>query len=237
MPLFVPKDRVSLFRQFLTGLYDAVVIADPSGHILECNARTGEHFGYSEDDLLDQPVSLIIPGLTAETVQRIRKALEGDRHVIVDANGRTKAGEKVACEVAVSTLDFRGPDDLVFTIRNVERRRAYLNAFRAKAAAFQVSQTALFACSPDGFLLETNEAFREMFGLESEEEARQHVFADYMADAPLPENFKKALAGERTVTGIVAEGDGDDEEELEIVLAPNQHGRKIVGVVGSILKI
>ena len=26
MPLFVPKDRKSLFRQFLAGMYDAVVI-------------------------------------------------------------------------------------------------------------------------------------------------------------------------------------------------------------------
>lgn len=215
-------------------MYDAVVITDPSGHIHETNARTGEHFGYSEEDLLDQPVSLLIPGLTAETVQRIRKAIEDDRHVIVDANGRTKGGEKVACEVAVSTLDFRGPDDLVFTIRNVERRRSYLNALRAKDSAFQISQTALFSCSPEGAFQEANEAFLALFGLESDEEARAHVFDDYMPDKPLPERFKQALAGEKTTTVIVAEGDGDDEEELEIVLAPNRQGRKIVGVVGSI---
>ena len=28
--LFVPKDRKSLFRQFLAGMYDAVVITDPN---------------------------------------------------------------------------------------------------------------------------------------------------------------------------------------------------------------
>ena len=56
-----------------------------------------------------------------------------------------------------------------------------------------------------------------------------------MDDDPLPENFKKALAGETTVTGIVAEGE-DEQEELEIVLGPNQIGRKIDGIVGSILK-
>ena len=58
-----------------------------------------------------------------------------------------------------------------------------------------------------------------------------------MGDAPLPANFQKALAGEKTVTGLVAEGDGDDQEELEIVLAPNGHGRRVVGVVGSIQKV
>ena len=42
MPLFVPKDRKSLFRQFLAGMYDAVVITDPNGHIIEINPRAGE---------------------------------------------------------------------------------------------------------------------------------------------------------------------------------------------------
>ena len=63
-----------------------------------------------------------------------------------------------------------------------------------------------------------------------------HTFAEFMSDDPLPENFKKALAGETTVTGIVAEGD-EDQEEVEVVLAPNMHGHKNHGVVGSIRKV
>ena len=203
MPLFVPKDRRSLFRQFLAGMYDAVVITDPNGHIIEVNPRTVEYFGYEFDEVLDQPVSMFIPGLKQDVVLRIRKGLEGDRHVV---------------------------------IRNVERRRAYMNAFRAKASAFQVAQTALFACDADGRICEANDAFLEMFGLESLEDARKHVFSDFMDDDPMPANFRKALAGEKTVTGIVAEGDGEDREEVEIVLAPNLHGHKVHGVVGSLLQ-
>ena len=234
MALFIPKDRKSLFRQFLAGMYDAVVITDPNGHILEINPRAVEYFGRELDDVLDQPVSVFIPGLKQEVVLRIRKGLEGDRHVVIDANGVDRDGKKIACEVAVSSIDLMNPGDLVFTIRNVERRRAYMNAFRAKANAFQVAQSALFACDAEGRFLEANETFLLMFGLENVEDARQHVFADFMSDEPLPENFKKALAGETTVADIVAEGDGDDQEELEIVLAPNLHGRKCQGVVGSI---
>lgn len=237
MALFIPKDRRSLFRQFLAGMYDAVVITDPNGHILEINPRTVEYFGRDLDEVLDRPVAVFIPGLKQEIVTRIRKGLEGDRHVVIDANGVDKEGRKVACEVAVSSIDLMNPGDLVFTIRNVERRRAYMNAFRAKANAFQVAQSALFGCEADGRIRECNDAFLELFGLADVDEARQHVFADFMGDEPLPENFRKALDGEKTVTGLVAEGDGEDQEELEIVLAPDLHGRKIVGVVGSILKV
>lgn len=237
MPLFVPKDRKSLFRQFLAGMYDAVVITDPSGHIIEINPRAVEHFGYELDEVLDRHVSFYVPGLAPEVVQRIRKGLEGDHHVVVDANGKRKDGAKIACEIAVSVIDLMNPGDLVFTIRNVERRREILNSYQAKANAFKISHTALFSCDPEGNFRDVNDAFCEMFGLADVEDARRHVFADFMGDEPLPANFKKALAGETSVTGIVAEGDGDDKAELEIVLAPNDHGRKNHGVVGSILKV
>ena len=237
MSLFVPKDRRSLFRQFLAGMYDAVVITDPNGHILDVNPRAVEYFGYELDEVLDRHISIFIPGLHQEVVQRIRKGLEGDRHVMIDANGRNKEGVKIACEVTVFAIDLMNPGDIVFTIRNVERRRALMTMLRSKANAFALSQAALFSCDAEGRIRETNEAFRGMFGLKDEDDARAHVFADFMNDDPLPEDFKKALAGETTVTGIVAEGDGADQEEVEIVLGPNVVGRKTVGVVGSVLKV
>lgn len=237
MSMFVPKDRRSLFRQFLGGMYDSVIITDPNGHILEINPRTVEYFGRESDEVLDQPISIYIPGLKPDVVARIRKGLEADRHVVIDANAVAKSGERIACEVAVSCIDLLNPGDLIFTIRNVERRRAYMNAFRAKANAFDVASVALFACDEKGAILEANAAFCEMFDLKDVAEARMHSFADFMNDAPLPENFGKALAGERTVTGIIAEGEGDDQEEIEITLAPDAHGRRVTGVVGCIQKV
>lgn len=237
-PLFVPKDRKSLFRQFLAGMYDAVVITDPNGHVLEINPRAEEHFGYTQEEVLDKPISVFIPGLAPEIVQRIRKGLEEDRHMLIDANGLNKDGSKFACEVTVSIIDLLDPGDLVFTVRNVERRRRVREMLRAKENAFQISQAALFACDAEGRFTQVNDTFLQMFGLEDEEDARGHVFGDFMPDEPLPENFRKALAGEASTIGIVAETDeGEDDDEIEISLAPNRDGRKIKGVVGSVIKV
>ena len=216
-------------------MYDAVVITDPNGHILDINSRATEHFGYELDDVLDRHISMYVPGLQPDVVQRIRKGLEGDRHVMIDANGCKKSGERIACEITVSVIDLMNPGDLVFTIRNIERRRAVMNSLRSKANAFALSQAALFACDADGTFREMNAAFREMFGVKEGDPAP--VFSELMGDDPLPANFKKALAGETTVTGLVAEGDAGGQEEVEIVLAPNTIGRKIQGVAGSVLKV
>lgn len=237
MALFVPKDRKSLFRQFLGGMYDAVVITDPNGHILDINPRATEHFGYELDDVLDQPIGMLIPGLQPEVVQRIRKGIEGEHHVMINAAGKTREGGKFACEVAVSVIDLMNPGDLVFTIRNVEKRREMVTMYRSKENAFELSPIALFVCDKDGRFTETNVAFREMFDLETENEAKALTFSYLMSDAPLVANFAKALDGEVTLTGIVAEGEGDDQEEVEVKLGPNRLGNKIIGVVGSIVKV
>ena len=237
MALFVPKDRRSLFRQFLGGMYDAVVITDPNGHILDINPRATEHFGYELDDVLDQQVSVLMPGLQAEVVQRIRKGLEGDRHVMINVNGKTRAGGKFACEVTVSMIDLMNPGDLVFTIRNIEKRRAVIKAYQSKVNAFNISSSGLFVCDAEGHFVETNVAFRDMMDLADEEEARTRTFAELMTDDPLPANFTKALSGETTVTGIAAEGENDDQEEIEITLAPNRVGNKIIGVVGCLMMV
>lgn len=237
MALFIPKDRKSLFRQFLTGMYDAVVITDPNGYILEINPRAEEYFGYIIDEVIDKPIGELIPGLSAELVKRIRQGLAEQRHIVIDANCKAKQGNKFQSEVTISDIDLMDPDDLVFTIRNVERRRQVNDMLRAKESAFSICPIALFACDMDGKITECNQAFLEMMDIANEEEARKHNVSEYMNDEPLPAQFEKAKQGEKSVTGIVAENENGGSTELEVILAPNQQGRKIKGVVGSVQKV
>ncbi len=238
MPLFVPKDRKSLFRQFLAGMYDAVVITDPNGHIIEVNARAEDHFGYVADEVVDKPISFFIPGLAPEIVRRIRKGLDDGHRMIIDANGLNKDGSKFFCEVAVSMIDLMEPNDLVFTIRNVERRRLIRDMLRSKESAFSLSHAALFSCDANGRFTNVNKAFLDMFSLESEEAAMEKAFSDFFTEEPLPANFAKALNGQTTFAGLVSEpSDGEDAEEIEVALAPDRDGSKIKGVVGSVIEL
>ena len=111
------------------------------------------------------------------------------------------------------------PGDLVFTVRNVERRRKIREMLRTKETAFSISHAALFACDREGRFTEANAAFLEMFALADEDAARKLFFRDLLSDDPLPENFQKALEGEGTSISIVAETDtGETEQEIEVIL-------------------
>ena len=232
------KDHRSLFRQLLAGMYDAVLITDPSGHLLNLNVRAKEYFRYDSDDILDSPVSRFIPGVTPAIVQRIRSGLDQARHMMLDANCLRKDGTVFPAEVTVSLIDLMNIGDLVFTVRSTERRRRQLDAFRTKENVCSIAQSALFACASDGRFRWANSACLDMFGYESEDDLLKMSFSDLMSDAPLPELFARALDGERSATRITAEeGDAGARKDIEIQLAPDIHGKKTVGVVGSIIRV
>ena len=232
------KDHRSLFRQLLAGMYDAVLITDPNGHLLNLNARAKEFFRYDSDEILDSPIGRFIPGVTPAIVQRIRNGLDQARHMMLDANCLRRDGTVFPAEVTVSLIDLMNIGDLVFTVRSTERRRRQLEAFRTKENVCAIAQSALFACAPDGRFRWANTACLDMFGYESEDEMLKLSFSDLMSDEPLPELFARALDGERSATRITAEeGEAATKKDIEIQLAPDLHGKKTVGVVGSIIRV
>jgi len=231
------KDHRSLFRQLLAGMYDAVLITDPNGHLLLLNPRATEFFQYRSEEVRDWPIGRFIPGVTPEMVERIRSGLDQARHMMIDANCLSKDGTAFAAEVTVSLVDLMNIGDLVFTIRNTERRRRQLAAFRTRENAYDIAQSALFACTAEGRFRAVNAAFLELFGIESEEEALKASFEDFFEDEPLAELFKRALAGETATVRITAEEDGVAAKDVEVQLAPDRQGKKIVGIVGSVIRV
>lgn len=225
------KDHRSLFRQLLAGMYDAVLITDPTGHLLQMNPRAKEFFQYENDDVIDKPIGLFVPGVSPEMVQRIRKGLDDARHMMLDASCLRKDGSVFAAEVTVSVIDLLNPGDLVFTVRNVERRKRQIEVFRTKENAGEISQAALFACDLEGRFRWVNRTFLEMFGME-EDEVLKMSFGDVMDDEPLQDLFSNAVVGEKGEVCVNAESD-EGVETIEVALAPDMHGRKIRGVVGS----
>ena len=52
-----PNQKV-LYYQLMNGLYDAVLILDQNGHIVDCNTRVTPVLAYDRDEMWDMPVGL-----------------------------------------------------------------------------------------------------------------------------------------------------------------------------------
>jgi len=222
----------------MAGLYDALVVTDPNGHVIELNPRAMEYFLCSQEEVWDKPVATLIPGVTANMIGRIRKGLDESRHIMLDARCQRRDGSSFCAEVTISVIDLINAGDLVFTVRNTERRRKQWQTLRSKANAYENAQSACFVCDEEGFFRAVNPAFLSMFDLRSEEAVLGHPFEELMPDEPLPSLFGRALAGERVSYRIVADTDTQEVSEVEVQMSPDVQGKdKILGVVGSILHV
>ena len=232
------QDHKSLYRQLMAGLYDAILVTDPNGHVIELNPRALEYFLYSQEELWDKPVATLIPGVTPRMIERIRKGLDDARHIMLDARCQRRDGSLFAAEVTISVIDLTNSGDLVFTVRDTERRRKQWQILRSAANAFANAQSACFVCDGARVFRSVNRAFLEMFDARDEAAVLGRTFESLMPDEPLPDLFSRALAGERVSYRIVADTDTQEETEVEIQMAPDVQGKdKIFGVVGSVLRV
>ena len=232
------QDHKSLYRQLMAGLYDAMLVTDSNGHLIELNPRATEYFLYTQEDVWDKPVSMLIPGVTAGMINRIRRGLDESRHIMLDARCQRQDGSSFSAEITISVIDLINAGDLVFTVRNTERRRKQWQTLRSKTNAYENAQCACFVCSEDGLFRAVNLAFLSMFDLSSEEIVLGHPFAELMPDEPLPSLFGRALAGERVSCRIVADADTQEETEVEVQMSPDIQGKdRILGVVGSVVHV
>ena len=115
-----------LYYQLMNGLYDAVMILDDVGHIVDCNERVNQVLGYTRDEMWDMPVQTVVKGIGPQIFQQMRDALHNNHQVLINAKCTRKDGASFQGEVGVCIMHLTRGENLVFTVRNVEKRIAAL---------------------------------------------------------------------------------------------------------------
>ena len=121
VPVRPKKGQKALYYQMMNAIYDAVLILDENGHVVDCNERVPSIFGHSREELWDEPVGTLIPGITPQIFAKMKTGLHGNRRVLISARCHRKDGSTFHGEVGAGLIDLTG-ENLVLTIRNIEKR-------------------------------------------------------------------------------------------------------------------
>jgi len=230
-----PKsDQRALYYQLMNGLYDALLILDDQGHVVDCGRRTEELLGYTREEAWDLPVGKIVPGMTSQMFEHLKQNLAENHHILIDARCVRKDGSSFAGEVGVSTLSLTRGTNMVFAVRNVERRKKAMEELRKSRAALDSSLAPTFVCDPEGLFLIVNRALLEAFGIPDEEQAKSLRFMDLLPDAS--RFFLRAVCGEKVRETLKVMLPNGASLKLELTLQPVQSGQNVTAVAGSLLQ-
>ena len=225
-----PDQRV-LYYQLMDGLYDAILILDDQGHVVDGSKRITELLGYSREETWDMPIEKVITGMSRQMFEHLRRNLKENHHILIDARCFRKDGTSFAGEVGVSTLALTRSSNMVFAIRNVERRKNAMDEMRRGQAAFELSLSPGFVCDVDGFFQVVNLALLEAFGIPNVEQAKRVRFVDLLPDAA--RLFLRAACGDKVRETVKVSVANEVSVALELALAPLKNGQTVTGVAGA----
>jgi PAS domain S-box-containing protein len=118
------------FRQLLEAAPDAIVIVGQQGEILLVNQMTEDLFGYPRQDLIGQPVEVLIPARFQEEHHRHRGSYLNDAHTRPMGSGLElfacrAGGSEFPVEISLSPLQTPSGTLVTAVVRDItERKRA-----------------------------------------------------------------------------------------------------------------
>ena len=115
------NNRKTLYYQIMNALYDAILVLDKNGHIVDSNERVESVLGYARDDLWDVPVTEVVPALKAQIFLQMKEGLRNKRRVLVNARCRRRDGTFFHGEIGAGLMELVRVN-LVLSIRNIEKR-------------------------------------------------------------------------------------------------------------------
>lgn len=104
-------------------VYDAALITDLTGLIVDANPRASHAFGYTHDEFCRLGLANVILGFDASVMQMVCDNLTEDRFTLIQASCMRKDGTDFPTEISTSRMHLPGYDLLCFFIRDVTARR------------------------------------------------------------------------------------------------------------------
>ncbi len=163
----------SILEAIFGSTSDAIVTADAQGQVISWNPAAERIFGYSEDEILGQPLTLLIPERfrAAHEAGLSRVVRTGQTKIIgqtVQLTGLRKSGDEFPIELSLATWVTDGTRFLSGIIRDVSDREKTMEKLSQSEerlrAIMDSTKDAIICADESGYVVLWNPAAENMFG-------------------------------------------------------------------------
>ncbi len=216
----VQRDKTTSSQAYLTALMDssddAIIITTPKAIITRWNAAAEKLFGYAADEMVQRPLSLIIPQKTAkELAVAMKQAGHGKRkrHFETTLVGKTKHQVDVSLSICPLKSNTANITSVLIIARDVSRRKRgvaeRLQRNRELLTLHRLSETVLSSRSFEESCHDTvgeicNATGFPIAAIALYDEARQMVVWHGLRNHPAPPRYSVSEAPiDETLSGVV----------------------------------
>ena len=121
-PLQQAPTQRDLYRNLMDALYDAVLLVNEKGHVIDSNKRVEQTFGYTPDEMWDMSLQQLIKGFGQHVLVQLAEPLHERRPVIIDGRGIRKDGSLFSAEITVGRVKLGRSESILMAVRDIGKR-------------------------------------------------------------------------------------------------------------------
>lgn len=188
------EQQYSYYDELLQNVYDAAVITDRDGRIVDVNVRAVDFLLYSRRQLCSLSIVDIISGADSSLVKTLWKNLEEERFTLIQAYCRRQDGSFFPAEIAVNKLHLEAMH-LCFFVRDITLRRQSEEMLITEHNALQNSGSGIAVVDLGSTIEYVNPSMARMWGYESGDEAVGREIGSLFSDRQDAQEWVDAVMG------------------------------------------